>query len=478
MLNKISRFLWRKIIPSLAFSALALAGGSLIDWMTPANIITEVSLLFVTLNVIAAIRFGLVVGGIVAITNSMVFNYFFIYPLYSLRADPESTAVVIGLIVSTLTCSLMAGRMTEVLKQNRRFIRRRNALIDMMDEISEANTPQAIFKTLQQLLEQTVHCSVHITPYPTPRKYKPSQHITALGGKPMPIAYGSSCFGVMKITPNAGRVLTIEDDKFIEICTQHCAQALNRLSLRNEATENLIMSEKEALRSTLLSSISHDLKTPLAGIVGSLSTLQQLKDRLSEDDQNELLKTAEDEAERLNRLIDNVLAMTRLDAGVILPKRSWTPVAEIIDDVKQRIHKRFPSLKITCGISPDFPRLSIEPTLFGQVLQNLFENSAKYASEAAHITIASKLAHNRTATLIIMDDGPGIDAKNRKAIFEKYQRMDEGDRAYGAGLGLAICRGIVEAHGATLNASKRPDDKKGACFTIKIPRNYVEKSNT
>jgi two-component system sensor histidine kinase KdpD len=218
----------------------------------------------------------------------------------------------------------------------------------------------------------------------------------------------------------------------------------------------------------MLTSISHDLRTPLASIIGTVSSLRTYADKYDAGDRDELLATLQDEAERLNRFVANLLDMTRLEAGAIDLKLDLVDIAEIVGAALQRAGSVLAHHRIEIEIAPDLPMVRLDAILFEQVLFNLFDNAAKYAPPGSRIDIRAR-HDGETVAVEIIDEGPGIPFGDLERIFDKFYRVQAQDRRRaGTGLGLAICRGFIEAQGGHIQAGNR-HDRTGAVLTIHIP---------
>ncbi len=232
-----------------------------------------------------------------------------------------------------------------------------------------------------------------------------------------------------------------------------------------EANESALRARTEELRSSLLSSVSHDLRTPLAAIAGSASTLASMGDKLTRAQTTEMLETIQEEAQRMERLVANLLDMTRIDAGRAQLRREWVPLEEIVGAVTHRIDGRASGHHLHVELPPSLPLISVDPVLFEQVLANLIENALKYTPRGTTVSVT---AVNETGFVAIdvADQGAGIPRGDELRVFDKFYRgQHTGTR--GAGLGLAICKAIVEAHGGTIRASNRAEG--GALFRTQLP---------
>jgi two-component system sensor histidine kinase KdpD len=224
------------------------------------------------------------------------------------------------------------------------------------------------------------------------------------------------------------------------------------------------------LRSALLTSISHDLRTPLAAILGSASSLKAYRVSLDVAEQDELLGTIQDEAERLNHFIANLLDMTRLESGALAPNLAAIDLGDVIGSVLRRAPLQLH--KVSLDIEPGLPMLKLDPVLFEQVLFNLLDNAAKYAPAGSTITLKAR-RESGAVRLMVLDEGPGLPEEDRERVFDKFYRVRAADKKRaGTGLGLAIARGFMESMGGTItaaNRSDRPGLTPGAIFNLTLP---------
>jgi two-component system sensor histidine kinase KdpD len=226
--------------------------------------------------------------------------------------------------------------------------------------------------------------------------------------------------------------------------------------------------ETERLRSALLTSLSHDLKTPLAAVIGTAVTLRDVADKLSESEKAELLAQIIEESERLNQFIMNLLDMSKLESGAVVADASLQDLGEIVGGALRRTSKMLAHHRVELELAGDLPMLELDAVLFEQVLFNLLDNAAKYAPAGTTIRIVGR-RDGDSVVLQILDEGEGIPAGDLEHIFDKFYRANKEDRVRaGTGLGLAISRGFVEAMRGTISAANRAD-RRGAVFTIRLP---------
>jgi two-component system, OmpR family, sensor histidine kinase KdpD len=253
--------------------------------------------------------------------------------------------------------------------------------------------------------------------------------------------------------------------QFLEAFARQAALALERARLAETAKVATLRARTEEMRSSLLSAVSHDLRTPLGAITGAATTLRDGGVALDPSQRTELVDTVCEEAERLERLVRNLLDMTRLESNTLEVKREWVPLEEIVGSALARVETQLADRPIRTRLAPDLPLVSIDPLLFEQVLVNLLENAAKYTPSGSPVEIS---AHAGDGALVVelADRGPGVPPGSEARLFEKFFRKTAAG-APGFGLGLAICRGICQAHGGTLVAENRTGG--GALFRVTLP---------
>jgi len=265
---------------------------------------------------------------------------------------------------------------------------------------------------------------------------------------------------------HAERLLDPEVRRLLEACANQLALALERDQLAIEAADARIQAEAEQVRSSLLSSVSHDLKTPLAAIAGASSSLLESAS-LDAETRRQLLETVADEAARLNRLLENILQMSKLDAGAATPNCQWHVLEELVGSALHRTRQQLARHRVAVHLPRDLPLVYVDGLLMEQVFVNLFENAARYTPSGTEVTIRAAL-DGKHVRIGIADNGPGIPSGAGERIFDKFYRASPtADGGRGSGLGLAICRAIITAHGGTIVAANRPSG--GAEFAIRLP---------
>jgi len=263
------------------------------------------------------------------------------------------------------------------------------------------------------------------------------------------------------------RPLAPDQWRLLEALVDQVAVAVERTNLASDIEEARLLTETEQLRSALLSSVSHDLRTPLVSIVGSATTLTTVEN-LSDASRKELVTTILDESERLNRFVQNLLDMTRLGYGALQPKREWYDLREIAGHALKQLSKPLEKRQVILDIASSLPPVHVDPVLMEQVLVNILDNAVKYTTEGGVITL--RAAHKENEIVLrISDDGIGIPPDSRSAVFDIFYRVRAKDsQIAGTGLGLSICRGIVQAHSGRIAAKDGPGGK-GTTIEITLP---------
>jgi two-component system sensor histidine kinase KdpD len=285
----------------------------------------------------------------------------------------------------------------------------------------------------------------------------------------MPMRTGRGTVGVVGLdSDKPGALLTPDQRRLFDALADQAALAIERVNLAQDIDRNRLNAETERLRSALLTSISHDLRTPLASILGAASSLKTYGATLDDTAKQELLGSVLEEAERLNRFIANLLDMTRLESGAIAPRLELIDLSDVIGSALHRAAKVLAQHDVKLSLPPDLPMLKLDPVLFEQALFNLLDNAAKYSPAGSHVAVAAELIGSHVR-LSVSDSGAGIPPADVERVFDKFYRVQASDhKRAGTGLGLAISRGFIESMGGTLFASNRADGS-GALFVITLP---------
>jgi two-component system sensor histidine kinase KdpD len=284
-----------------------------------------------------------------------------------------------------------------------------------------------------------------------------------------PLVSPRGVVGVCGVEPgNATEPFSPQDDRTLTAILDQTAIAVDRSSLVGEAIRAAALEENEKLRTTLLSSLSHDLRTPLASITGAVTSLRELGDKMSAQDRQDLLASIEEEAGRLARFVRNLLDMSRIEAGALEVRRDWVDVADAVRGAQERARKTFPNQQVAVSLARDLPPIRGDANLLQQVLFNLLDNAHKYGGGADAIIHARQ--EGPYVVVTVTDGGPGVKPADLERIFEKFYRGGRPDgRKAGTGLGLSICRGLVEAMGGTIVAQSPAIRRRGTRIVMRFP---------
>lgn len=482
---------------SLAAVAGALAVGKLI---LPLVGIETVDLVFLTAIVAVAVRFGLWPSLLASVAASLSYNFFFMELLYTFSiSDPTNIAAFAFFVIMAVFVSNVAGRVrTQAIAAATRArtteslyaFSRKLAGVGTLDDVLWAAAYQtALMLKVRVVLLLPEEGSIVVKAGYPPEDALDEADIGAAkwawqNDRPagrasdtlpgakwlfLPMRTGRGPIGVVGIdSDRSGPLFTPDQRRLLDALIDQSALAIERVHLVEDMDRVKRSVETDRLRSALLTSISHDLKTPLAAILGSAGTLRDLSGKLSEIEKADLLATIIDESERLNRFIANLLDMTRLESGAVVPNLAPHDVSEIIGSALRRANKILLHHRVDVQLAPELPMVGIDAVLFEQVLFNLLDNAAKYAPPDTTIRIQS-WRDGDEACVQVADEGDGIPQADFEYIFDKFYRAKKTDQVRaGTGLGLAISRGFVEAMNGTIVAANRPY-RSGAAFTIRLP---------
>jgi two-component system, OmpR family, sensor histidine kinase KdpD len=477
--------------------AAALGFGTLIEtWVGVGN----VDLVFLTAIVAIAVRFGLWPSLFASVVSALAYNFFFLPPVYTLTISDPANLVAFGLftLVAIIVSSVAARSRTLAIAALERA-RTTESLYSFSRKLAGAGTLDDVlwataYQTALMLKVRVVLLLPEGGRIAVKAGYPPEDILdeadiaaakwawendrsagrgsdTLPGAKRLflPMHTGRGAIGVMGIdSDKPGPLFTPDQRRLLDALRDQGALAIERVRLVEEMDRVERAAETERLRSALLTSISHDLKTPLAAVLGAASTLRDLDSKLGDAEKADLLATIIDESERLNRFIANLLDMTKLESGAIAPNVALHDLGEIVGSALRRASRILAHHQVELELAPDLPMLELDAVLFEQVLFNLLDNAAKYAPPETTVRIQSWRAGD-SVSLQILDEGSGIPSADLDHIFDKFYRAQKIDQVRaGTGLGLAISRGFVEAMHGTIIAANRTD-RTGAIFTISLP---------
>jgi two-component system, OmpR family, sensor histidine kinase KdpD len=462
--------------------------------------VSNLSLVFLTAVLACAVAYGLWPSLFACLISVLAYNFFFLPPIYTFTiADPENViALFVFAVVAVITSHLTARVRAQVVTARQRakttedlylFARKLAGTITLEDLLwATAFQIASMLKVNVVLLlpeDDTILVRAAYPPEDTLdeadlaaakwcwQNNEPAGRgaDTLPGAKRLflPMHTGRGPVGIVGLdSDRPGPLLTPDQRRLFNALADQAALAIERFGLAQDVQQARLVTETEKLRSALLTSISHDLRTPLASILGSATSLTNYRDTLDATAQDELIRTIQEEAERLNRFIANLLDMTRIEAGALQPRSDIADVGDIVGSALARASKVLAQHRVAVKLGSNLPMLKLDPVLFEQALFNLLDNAAKYAPQGTEVRLSARQTGD-VLHLQVIDEGPGIPPADLERIFDKFYRVHVADnRRVGTGLGLAICRGFVEAMGGMITAGNR-QDRHGAVFTITFP---------
>jgi two-component system, OmpR family, sensor histidine kinase KdpD len=429
--------------------------------------------LFMLAIVIAAVAGGLWSGLIAAIFSSIVVPLLFSTPRYTLRlggAEDLVTAVVF-LAVAVIVGLLVGGASEERARAGRRE-REARLLGYLSTKLLSGEVPDRVLDDFATVLLDPfglASCEIVVELDGQPLHATATRPDSEPGGPTalVPLMVGTLAFGTLEVRrPQGRRPLTKDELLLLEAAAKQAAAALDRARLDARARVAQLDAETNQLRAAMFSSVTHDLRTPLTSIKAGVTSLLDASAHHDADQQRELLTTILEETDRLNRLVGNILDLTRVRAGGLILARTPASVDEIVGAVVTRMRPRLTNVVITTKIRDDLPDVVVDPMQMDQVLTNLLENAARYSPQGEEIQLSAS-GIGKAVQLRIADRGPGIPEDERERVFEAFYRGETSPETPGSGLGLAIAQAIIVAHGGRIWIEPAP--VRGTVVVFEIP---------
>lgn len=458
----------------------------------------NISLIFLAAVLVVAVRSSLGPALLCAGLSFLAYNLLFIEPLLSLKIarQEDVLTLVFFLLMAALTGNL-ATRQRRQLQSLRRTQAETTALLELSRKLTAATDRQAVLSAAIQQFALWSDVEVSLLSRSRDGIWKVEAGVQRLlneqeraaadwswqHGQPAglgsgtlpngrwwwwPLAGEEGPLALLGIAPKDERPLSPERRRLIAALGQPLAQALERAQLAEDLEAARLHGQTEELRSALLASVSHDLRTPLTAMRGSIDSLLALGEQIPLSDRRELLEGTRDEAERLDRYIQNLLDMTRLGHGGLKLARDWVAPADIVASAVQRLRPVLAPLQLELLVPQQLPLLYVHAALIEQALVNVLENAARFSPAQGRLQLAVE-ADQDELRILVADQGPGIPEAEREKIFDMFYTVARGDRGgQGTGLGLAICQGMVGAHGGRVTVGEGLDGR-GACLTLHLP---------
>jgi len=488
--SPLKEYLWAALVVTLC----SLAGWAAFRHFT----VTDIAMIYLLGTVVVSSRSGRGPALAAVFVSIALFDFFFVPPYLTFAVSDLQFVSTFGVM---LLISLVISGLTVRVREQAAFAREREsrtaALYAMSRELATARDRSqlvdvgrrqigASFGAAVQLLlpDQTGHLAPpeeQAPAYPLDDRERGvaqwvfqraqsaglgTDTLPAAKALYLPLRASGNLVGVLGVMPSDSRRFQGPAQRqLLEAFADQLALALERMTLERQTQQSQVEIEAERLRTALLSSLSHDLRTPLAGITGAATSL--LQDRSMRDEvRRDLLQTIVEEAQRMNRLIGNLLDMIRVETQTLVVQKEWQPLEEPIGVALIRLDERLQGREVQVQLPPDLPLVPLDGLLIEEVLINLLENAVKYTPAGSPITISARV-DNQTIVVEVADWGPGLPPGEEARIFDKFYRSVGAPPGGGVGLGLTICRGIVQAHGGRIWAENRPGG--GAVFRFTLP---------
>lgn len=490
--------LWISVGAAALSVAISVGIAHLLEsWLRLPNL----SMVFLIPVIFCAVRFGLWAAIAASVLSFLAYDFFFVDPRYqfTIAAPHEFFSLIVFLVVAVIT-AMLASRVREHSLGLGTRVQAAQSMFEFSRKLSGAakldDVLWAAAVQTQKALE--AQCVVLLRPddgelnicaaWPPVNQLDAGEESAArwalqksepsgwrTGTLPnvrfqfRPLATSRGVVGVCGIEPkSASEPLSAQDESMLTTILEQTAIAIDRSLLVNESVKAAALEQNEKLRTMLLASLSHDLRTPLASITGAVTSLLQLGDKMPENDRRDLLVSIEEEAGRLNRFVVNLLDMSRIESGALSPRRELVDVTDVIRGAVDRCRKVFPGQQISLSIARDLPPIRGDSNLLAQVLFNLLDNAQKYGGETGTIIHARR--QGQDVIVSVTDEGAGVKPSDLERIFEKFYRGGRADgRKAGTGLGLSICRGLVEAMGGTIIAQSPAIRRRGTRIVMRFP---------
>ena len=431
--------------------------------------ITVIALLYLLpLGIITAF-WGLGPGITSAFLSFLTLNYFFIKPYYTLAAHRPTDVVILAIfLVVAVVISQLVGRMQAGLAAATAREREATQLYELSTILTGLHDDRAIVQVLAkqvQIVSQGEYVELSITGAQAFVFHLPDVDRPARSPElTVPIQAARGILGEIRLW-KINSAIPSEEKRLLQTFASQGALALERAWLVQAESRARVLEESDRLKSVILSSVSHELRTPLSTIKAAASSLRSNDVNWDSAARPELIAAIDDEADHLNMLVGNLLDMSRIESGVLKPKREWNILPEIVGSVLARMKHLAEEHRIEVDVPESLPLMPVDYVQMEQVFTNLVSNSVKYAPEKSVIRVRA-FVEGDLIHVIVSNQGPQVPQEHLERIFDKFFRITAADQVTGTGLGLSICRGIIEAHGGRIWAENVPD---GLAFNFTLP---------
>ncbi len=438
---------------------------------------TVLSLLYILPVVVSSVLLGLGPGALVAVLSFLALNFFYVPPYYTLLVHrTQDVVVLIVFLVVSVTIGQLVGRVSKSLAETSARERDAIQLYELIMHLAGLQDEQEIVSALAEQTLLAFHAR-RVDVLVEAQGSTPAHHVRledrSVIDQPdndtptyiAPLQFARGFLGEIKIWREELTLPPVEE-RLLHTFASQGVLALERVRLSQAASRTKVLEESDRFKSSLLSSVSHELRTPLATIKAAVTSLRSGAVEWDTPARAELLAAVEEETDHLNQLVGNLLNMSRIEAGALKPERSWNSLAEIVASALERMRQQTEHHKLDVDVSADLPLVPVDYFQIEQVFINLISNSTKYSPQGTTIGIWASPEKDQQIRVVVRNQGPHVAEEDLERIFDKFHRVTEADRVTGAGLGLSICKGIIEAHGGRIWAENLDN---GFAFNFILP---------
>jgi two-component system sensor histidine kinase KdpD len=438
---------------------------------------TVLSLLYILPVVVSSVLWGLGPGALVAVISFLALNFFYVPPYYTLLVHrTQDLVVLIVFLVVSITIGQLVGRVSKSLAETSARERDAIHLYELIMHLAGLQDEQDIVSALAEQTLLAFHAR-RIDVLVEAQGTTPAHHVRledrSVPDQPSneaptyiaPLQFTRGFLGEIKIWRDEP-ALPPAEERLLHTFASQGVLALDRVRLSQAASRAKLLEESDRFKSSLLSSVSHELRTPLATIKAAVTSLRSGTVEWDTAARADLMAAVEEETDHLNQLVSNLLNMSRIEAGALKPERSWNSLAEIVSSALERMHQQTENHRLEVDVSADLPLVPVDYFQIEQVFINLISNSTKYSPQGTVIGIRAYSEDKHLLRVVVRNQGPHVAVGDLERIFDKFHRVTEADRVTGAGLGLSICKGIIEAHGGRIWAENLD---QGFAFNFTLP---------
>lgn len=436
---------------------------AILKLLEPALEIQLIALLFLLPVLFATVLWGLWTGFLAGFLSFLCFNYFFIQPYYTFAVHKSQDVITLGVfLIVVVVMSQLIGQAKTGMQLAKKREWEATKMYEFITEIAGMTNVADITSALEKRISETFEFDHVQVVLKNPGEKTSAAHppFTLV----IPMETKTREIGEIHVVEKS-RALTFEEQRLLHALGYQAALSIERAHLFERENVAKVLEESDKIKTSLLNSISHELRSPLAAIKASVSSLRSGAVDWDIPARTDLLATVEEETDQLNLLVGNLLDMSRIEAGALTPKIQWNSLSEIISSVIAKLHNQLQNHEFILDLPPSLPLVPTDYVMMEQVFLNLISNSVKYAPPGTPIQIKAA-GENGQLLIQVINQSPPVPDEHLEHIFDKFFRITKADKVTGTGLGLSICKGIIEAHGGRIWAE---NSQGGFCFNILLP---------